>query len=115
MALMLGSVLGNSRARKNAAAAAQLAWRPLDAGTVYFSDHGFYLESNGVPLPFSWMGIVSCDAIGEGVVQFGANMDSGTFERFRFFSPFAELLLLSWALSQHQGHPYLVSYLSRFR
>ncbi len=109
-ALLVGSAIGNARARNHAAANAQITWRQYDSGNIYFSDHGFYLETTQALLPFAFGSLAECDMVTPGMVQIGCELTTGGYHRFRLQSHYAELVMLSWAIMRHPSHPYLASY-----
>lgn len=99
-------------AKGKAQAASVPAWRFLDAGSVFISDRGFYLESRSGLFSFSFESLAEADMVSPAVMQFGANMAGGVYQRFRLHANYAEMMMLTWAWHRHPSHPFLVSYLA---
>ncbi|MFV0525911.1 MAG: hypothetical protein ACK5RL_15605 [Acidimicrobiales bacterium] len=113
--LLAATAMASASARSRAARNARPAWRPLDEGELYVSDHGVYLEGRLGLHPFSWQSIAECDLLAPSTLRYGATMNDGTYHRFQVVSLYAELVMLSWAIVRHPAHPYLSRYLSVLR
>lgn len=111
--LAVGSLIGNSvgraRARAEAADAAMIRWRPVDAGQVHITTHGLYLTGGRHGYRrFLWDHLQQADVVVPCVLQFSASTDHGN-QTWRLYSDWAELLFAYWALARNRNHPQWIT------
>ena len=102
------SAVGNARRRAKAARAATECWRPLDQGVVHVSTHGFYLDVAGRLFGFRWGCVQRMTLLAPGVVQFTAEMATGSVETYEVTSGAAEAMFAFWCLAACRSHPQFV-------
>lgn len=109
--LLAGSLVGGSvaksRARRAAQAAAIPRWIPVEQGTLYLSQYGFYLHTPRV-VRWHWAAITGASMVAPATVHLTGDGASGPVS-WLVQSDWAELLFASWALKIHPRHPQLVS------
>ncbi|MGH7744419.1 MAG: hypothetical protein ACREQ5_06295 [Candidatus Dormibacteria bacterium] len=103
---LLGGVIGNSRARRAAEAAATPRWMQTDGGGLYLSHRGFYLDTARV-VAWDWTSVTSATMAKPGAVQISGNSEYGPIS-WALCSDWAELLFITWALTRHPRHPQLI-------
>jgi hypothetical protein len=113
MGMLVGSAIGNynsrNRARRQAAANAALAWRPVDTGQVHVSDYGIYLTRghHGIRR-YRWTSITEADLHQPGVVFYNANTTDGPVQ-YLLRSDWAELIFAFWCLARNPNHPRFIA------
>ncbi|MGH3526281.1 MAG: hypothetical protein ACRDQV_14160 [Pseudonocardiaceae bacterium] len=103
---LLGGVIGNSRARRAAEAAAIPRWMQTDGGGLYLSHRGFYLHTDRV-VAWDWASVTSATMAKPGAVQISGTSEYGPIS-WALCSDWAELLFITWALTRHPRHPQLI-------
>jgi hypothetical protein len=104
---LIGGSVAKSRARRAAQAAAVPRWIPVEQGTLYLSQHGFYLHTPRV-LRWHWAAISGASMVAPATVHFTGASERGPVS-WLLQSDWAELLFASWALTIHPRHPQLVT------
>lgn len=104
---LLGGVIANSRARRDAEAAARLRWMQTNGGGLYLSHRGFYLHTDRV-LTWGWDDVTTATMAKPAVVQISGNSVHGPVS-WALCSDWAELLFVTWALTRHPRHPQLLN------
>jgi hypothetical protein len=103
---LLGGMIANSRARRDAEAAAIPRWMPIARGGLYVGERGFYLHTDRV-LAWDWASVTAASMIEPAAVHLSGNSEHGPVS-WLLCSDWAELLFISWALTRHPRHPQLV-------
>lgn len=110
MAMMAGSLIGNavanSRARSQAMADAQVAFRFQFEAGMYVANTGFIFH--GAEGVFTWLygDVHAMQLIEPNTVLMQGASGRGTVT-WKMVSPYAELILVLWALERHPQHPQL--------
>lgn len=73
---LIGGVIGNSRARRAAEAAAIPRWMPIERGGLYLSHRGFYLHTARV-LVWDWASITAATMTEPAAVHLSGNSEHG--------------------------------------
>lgn len=102
---LVGGVIANFRARRDAEAAAIPRWVPIEHGGLYLSRRGFYLHTPRV-LVWDWASITAASMTGPAAVHLNGNSEHGPVS-WLLCSDWAELLFVTWALTRHARHPQL--------
>ncbi|PFG34061.1 hypothetical protein [Sanguibacter antarcticus] len=106
-ALFAGAqAIGNSSRRAAARADATARWAVDDAGSLFVSTHGFYMQSRTGFFPWPWEPVSSMELVGPRTVHLQGQGIDGTVS-WLLRSDWAELLLVQWALHEHPSHPQL--------
>ncbi|KGJ75147.1 hypothetical protein GY21_09905 [Cryobacterium roopkundense] len=103
---LAASAASNASRRNQAAADAQLAWRPLFGGTLFVTNGGFYIQTMQGLFPWSWEAIDLMQVVGFNMIILQAQSTSGPIT-WRLTSEWAELVFVLWALRRHPSHPQL--------
>lgn len=106
--VLAGRAIGNARRRARAAADTVPRWVPDDAGTVWVSTHGFYLQTPRGLYGWPWAPIVSAQLVGPGALHVQGGESVGGPVSWVLRSDWAELVFVVWAMNVHPGHPQLV-------
>ncbi|WP_158888674.1 hypothetical protein [Amycolatopsis anabasis] len=109
--LVAGSLIGGSIAKSRARRAAQMAaiprWVPIEQGTLYVSQRGFYLHTPRV-MRWHWEAVTSAAMVAPATVHLAGNSDNGPIS-WILQSDWAELVFVSWAYTMHPRHPQLIT------
>lgn len=101
------SAMGNSSRKARARREATEQWRPFDAGHLYISTLGFYLDPGNGMFAFPYHSLLRADLGGPGVLVVTISMDNGTQQQFAVTTLWAELIFVAWARSFCPTHPSL--------
>jgi hypothetical protein len=101
------SAIGNSSRKARARRDATEQWRPFDAGHLYISTHGFYLDPGNGMFAFSYNSLLRADLGGPGVLVATISMDNNTQQQFAITTLWAELIFVAWARLLCPTHPSL--------
>ncbi|WP_326566010.1 hypothetical protein VSH64_29580 [Amycolatopsis rhabdoformis] len=104
---LVGGAVAKSRARNAAAANAVPRWVPIEQGTVYLSEYGFYLHTPRV-LAWNWPSITGATMAGPGLVHLTGDSQNGSVS-WLLQSDWAELVFVAWANAVHPRHPQFVT------
>lgn len=104
---LVGGSIAKSRARRAAQAAAVPRWVPIEHGTLYLSEYGFYLHTPAV-LRWHWSALTGASVVSPATVHFTGDSANGPVS-WLLQSDWAELLFVSWALAIHPRHPQLLT------
>ncbi|WP_158685307.1 hypothetical protein [Microbacterium halophytorum] len=104
---LIGSAAGNTQRRAQAAADAQVAWRPDFGGTITVTTRGFYLATASGLLRWTWSDIQLAQIEWFTVLVMQGQSENGPVT-WRVTSDWAELVFALWALSVHPDHPQFV-------
>lgn len=104
---LLGGVIANSQARREAEAAAIPRWTQTAGGGLYLSHCGFYLHTDRV-LTWGWDDITTASITEPAAVHLCGNSVHGPMS-WLLRSDWAELLFVTWALTCHPRHPQLAN------
>lgn len=105
-ATLTGSMMGNARRRREAAAQAVPRWNVVERGVLYVSGYGAYLQSSeGGLASWDWFSLLSAEMVAPATVRFLGNGGNP----FVIASDWAELAFVTWALCRFPQHPQVVS------
>jgi hypothetical protein len=108
LGMLVGEMIGNSRARRAAEAAAIPRWMQIGHGTLYLGHRGFYRYTPQLLAPCEWADITAATMTGAGAVRISGNSTDGPPGTWLLCSVWAELLFVTWALTRHPRHPQLI-------
>lgn len=95
---------GNARRRKEAEQLAQEQWRQVGSGSLYVSQHGFYLHTQRGLLPWWWSSISAAQLVGPGQFLMSGDSQHGPVQ-WILQSDWGELAFTLWARARHPDHP----------
>lgn len=96
--------VGNSRRRRQAELQAQAQWQQIDAGMVFVSQHGFYLQTPQGLHPWGWESLQAAELVGPGQTVLSGQSESGAVQ-WVLGSDWSELVFTLWARAHHPKHP----------
>lgn len=96
----------NNAARAQAAADAQVVWRPDHAGLLTVTNLGFFIVTSTGTFWWEWASVDLMQVVAFNTVVLQGRSDRGPVT-WRVFSYWAELLFVLWAQARHPGHPQL--------
>lgn len=99
---------GNSRRRGAAAADAVPRWVVDDAGVLFVSTHGFYLDTGRAFLPWAWPHVDTMQLVAPRAVHLQGRSTDGPVS-WILQADWAELVFVLWCLVRHPAHPQLTS------
>lgn len=105
---LAGNASRNNAARAQAAADAQVVWRPDHAGLLTVTNLGFFIVTSTGTFWWEWASVDLMQVIAFNTVVLQGRSDHGPVT-WRVYSHWAELLFVLWAQSRHPGHPQLAS------
>lgn len=103
---LAGSAIGNSRARARAMADAQVAFRHQFDAVMYVTNAGMIFQNAGGVFTWWWSDVQAMQVVGPHDVLMQGKSDRGPVT-WRLLTPWAELVMVLWALDQHPQHPQL--------
>lgn len=103
---LAGSAIGNGRARARAMADAQVSFRHQFDAIVYVTNAGFVFQSRDGVYTWDWSSIDAMQMVGPHDALMQGRSDRGHLT-WRLLTPWAELIMVLWALDQHPSHPQL--------
>lgn len=110
LALTAGAAAGraarNSARKRQAAAGLEPRWLETDAGALYVTTHGFYMQDQEGLFAWGWDSITSAQ-VANGLVELSGESTSGP-TTFALAADYAELVFVLWALARHPSHPQLL-------
>lgn len=104
---LAGSAIGNAHRKAQAAAAAQVKWRPELAGSVIVTNLGFYLQDYTGVVWWNWESIDLLQVAGFNLLLMQGNSANGVVT-WRLTGNWVELIFVLWALNRHPNHPQLL-------
>lgn len=104
---LAASASGNAKRRNQAAADAQLAWRPDFAGTIFVTNLGFFVQTMQGMFEWGWESVSLMQVVGFNCVILQGNSVNGPIT-WRLTTEWAELVFALWALARHPRHPQLL-------
>jgi hypothetical protein len=99
----IGRAVGNARRRARAEQMASSAWYPLDQGSIYVNQFGFYLRTPTGLDAWTWEDILECQMLEPGRWAMLGVTPAGQCN-FVVESDLAELVFASWALARQPQH-----------
>lgn len=96
----------NNAARAQAAADAQVVWRPDHAGLLTVTNLGFWIVTNTGTFWWDWASVDLMQVVAFNTVVLQGRSEHGPVT-WRIFSYWSELLFVLWARARHPGHPQL--------
>ena len=99
----IGRAVGNARRRARTEHLSTSAWHPLDRGSIYVNQFGFYLRTPTSLDGWGWGDILECQMLEPGRLALLGVSAAGQ-RNYIVDSHLAELLFASWAIARQPQH-----------
>lgn len=98
-----GQAWGNAKRRRRAEMDAIPRWTPVDHGTLWVSNHRFWIESVRGLFPWHWGAVRGINMISQGNVHVHGQSEQGAVS-WQIVSPAAEMIFALWVLTLRVPH-----------